>query len=135
VLVVMFDEWGGFFDHVPPTTAPDADPNFALRGFRVPCVLISPMARRNQVYSDEVFDHTSILRMIEWRWGLAPLTPRDAAANNLADALDFTTRPNLAAPYWPVPTVASLPCPPGGVTTADVWAQLRALAIAQGWPL
>jgi phospholipase C len=134
-LVVMFDEWGGFFDHVPPTTAPDADPNFALRGFRVPCVLISPMARRNRVYSDEVFDHTSILRMIEWRWGLAPLTPRDSSANNLADALDFTMLPNLAAPRWPVPTVASLPCPPGGVTAPDVWAQLRALAIAQGWPL
>jgi phospholipase C len=134
-LVVMFDEWGGFFDHVPPTTAPDADPTFALRGFRVPCVLVSPWAQRNRVFSDLVFDHTSILRMIEWRWGLPSLTPRDAAANNLAEALNLTGPPNLAAPRWPVPTVVSTPCPPTGVTTPDVWAQLRALAIAQGWPL
>src|SRR5256885_5485664 len=54
-----------------------------------PTLLISPFARRGQT-SHVVYDHTSVLRMIEWRWGLDPLTVRDATANNLADELDFT---------------------------------------------
>jgi phospholipase C len=135
VLVIMFDEWGGFFDHVAPGTAPDADPTFALRGFRVPSVIVSPRATRHRVFSDLVFDHTSILKLIEWRWDLAPLTPRDAAAENLAAALDFTNPPDLTAPRWPVPPVVSVPCSPTGGTQPDVWAELKALAIAQGWPL
>ncbi|MDZ4775705.1 MAG: phospholipase, partial [Alphaproteobacteria bacterium] len=38
------------------------------------------------------YEHCSILKMIEWRWGLQPMTLRDRYAKNLADALDFTTR-------------------------------------------
>jgi phospholipase C len=57
-------------------------------GFRTPCLLFSPYARRNSVSSIE-FDHTSVLRFIEWRWNLEPLTVRDETANNLAQALDF----------------------------------------------
>ena len=46
VLVINFDEWGGFFDHVPPPEAPDVDPGAStLRGFRVPCLVVSPFAR------------------------------------------------------------------------------------------
>src|SRR5262249_46208367 len=68
VLVFTFDEWGGFFDHVPPTNAPippadQAVGNDGLRGFRVPCLIVSPFARRQYV-SSVVFDHTSVLRMI-----------------------------------------------------------------------
>jgi phospholipase C len=109
VLVITFDEWGGFYDHVPPEEAPDADPRFALRGFRVPCLVISPWARRGYVASD-VYDHTSILRLIEWRWNLAPLSVRDASANNLADVLDFSRR-RLAAPAYEVAPVVSARCP------------------------
>ncbi|HYL05922.1 MAG TPA: alkaline phosphatase family protein [Thermoanaerobaculia bacterium] len=107
VLVINFDEWGGFFDHVPPPTAPipaatasagDVDGRL---GFRVPLLVISPFARRGFV-SHEVFDHTSILRMIEWRFSLKPLTVRDATANNLADVLDFAN-PQLASPTFSVP--------------------------------
>jgi phospholipase C len=107
VLVINFDEWGGFFDHVPPPTAPipaatvmagDVDGRL---GFRVPLLVISPFARRGFV-SHETFDHTSILRMIEWRFNLAPLTVRDATANNLADVLDFGN-PQLASPGFSVP--------------------------------
>jgi phospholipase C len=107
VLVITFDEWGGFFDHVAPTEAPISDitrnagaPD-GLRGFRVPTLLISPFARRGFV-SSELFDHASVLRMIEWRWDLEPLTERDATANNLADALDFSHR-DLTAPQFLVP--------------------------------
>jgi phospholipase C len=107
VLVINFDEWGGFFDHVPPPPAPIPDADRAagatdgLRGFRVPCVLISPFARRGFV-SSTVYDHTSVLRMIEWRWGLAPLSVRDAQANNFAQELDFA-HPILDAPSYDVP--------------------------------
>jgi phospholipase C len=104
LLVFVYDEWGGFFDHVAPTTAPIppadqlAGNSDGLRGFRVPCVVVSPFAQRNHV-SHLLFDHTSILRFIEWRWRLDPLTVRDATATNLAELLDFGTR-NVSAPSY-----------------------------------
>ena len=101
LLIVTFDEWGGFFDHVPPPAAPDVKPEYAQRGFRVPCLLISPFARRRRV-AHGVYDHTSILKLVEWRWGLEPLSVRDAQANNIASALDFSKR-NLQAPRIVVP--------------------------------
>jgi phospholipase C len=107
VLIINFDEWGGFFDHVPPPLAPIPPASQAAGipdgrlGFRVPCVVISPYARRNFV-GHEQFDHTSILKMIEWRFGLPPLTIRDQTANNLADVLDFAS-PDVSAPTFTVP--------------------------------
>jgi phospholipase C len=108
VLVITFDEWGGFFDHVPPPRAPDVSPDLQVRGFRVPCVVVSPFARRRFV-SHRVFDHASILRMIEWRWNLKPLSVRDARANNLATVLDLGRR-NLNAPRYSVPQITPRPC-------------------------
>jgi phospholipase C len=105
LLVINFDEWGGFFDHVPPPRARDVRPEYTLRGFRVPALLISPFARRRHV-SHKVFDHASVLRTIEWRWSLAPLSLRDAHAGNLAAALDFSQR-NLHAPTIDVPALIS----------------------------
>ena len=64
-------------------------------------LLISPFARRGRV-AHGTYDHTSILKLVEWRWGLAPLSVRDAAADNLAAALDFSKR-NLQAPRIVVP--------------------------------
>src|SRR2546426_5298755 len=113
VLVITFDEWGGFFEHVPPPAAPIPDASAAagdrdgLLGFRLPCLVISPLAPRG-VVSHTPFDHTSILRLIEWRWNLEPLTVRDATANNLATALDFG-KPNRTAPLYAIP-----PGPYGG---------------------
>ena len=108
LLVITFDEWGGFFDHVPPTVAPDVDPAYALRGFRVPCLLVSPWSRRGGAVST-TFDHASILRMIEQRWKLRPLSVRDETANSLADALDFT-EPDLDAPGYEVPDLVPALC-------------------------
>jgi len=107
-LVITYDEWGGFFDHVPPPRATDVDPALTLRGFRVPCIVVSPFARRRQV-DHRVFDHASILRMIEWRWSLRPLSVRDAKANNLAAVLDFRRR-NLRAPRYSVPQLKPARC-------------------------
>ena len=73
VLIINFDEWGGFFEHVAPSAAPipladqAAGNQDGLRGSRVPCLIVSPFARRGFV-SSTVFDHTSVLRLIEWRW-------------------------------------------------------------------
>ena len=112
VLIITFDEWGGFFDHVAPAAAPDTNPALTgMRGFRVPCLVVSPWARRG-VVDHGLYDHTSILKLIESRWGLAPLTPRDAAANNLADVLDLGRPPDPRAPQWQVDAVLAAPCPP-----------------------
>ncbi len=135
LLVVNYDEWGGFFDHVPPSSAPDADPATALRGFRVPSLVVSPRARRRYVAHD-TYDHTSILKAIEWRWGLQPLTPRDSAARNIAEVLDFSRPANLAAPRYLVPPfVAGPPCAPSQLESAEEWGGLRDKAIADGWSL
>ena len=107
VLIINFDEWGGFFDHVPPPLAPIPPASAAAGmpdgrlGFRVPCLVISPYARRNFIAHDQ-YDHTSILKMIEWRFGLPPLTVRDQTANNLADVLNFGA-PDISAPTFTVP--------------------------------
>jgi phospholipase C len=108
VLIITFDEWGGFFDHVAPPLGPIPPADAALGsdgrlGFRVPTLVVSPFARR-QFVARRAFDHTSVLKLIEWRWGLAPLTVRDAAANNLAAILDFD-QANADAPAFSVPPV------------------------------
>src|SRR6266568_4063820 len=141
VLFINFDEWGGFFDHVPPPAAPipdatrvagDAD---GLRGFRTPALLISPFAQRGHT-SHALYDHTSVLRMIEWRWNLEPLTVRDWTANNLALELDFT-RPRLDAAAYPVPPVTGAVCPanPGLIASAVAprWGALHDVARKSGW--
>ncbi|BBH18245.1 phosphoesterase [Nocardioides baekrokdamisoli] len=136
VLVITFDEWGGFYDHVAPEKAPDVSAKTALRGFRVPTIVISPLARRGHV-GHNTYDHTSVLKMIEWRFGLPPLTVRDANARNLAEALDFSSvaSPNLTAPAYTVPNFTPLGCTAGtGVSTAELgsefseWGDLKALA-------
>ncbi len=135
-LVINYDEWGGFFDHVAPGTAPDARPDLGtgLRGFRVPAMLISPLARRGYV-AHGTYDHTSVLKMIEWRFGLPALTARDGAAANLAEVLDFAHPPNLTAPSYPVPSFAGVPCPVGSTADYEEWRQLSAVAAAQGYSI
>jgi phospholipase C len=123
VLVINFDEWGGFFEHVPPPRAQAANnvdtdivDGKALLGFRLPVVVASPFSRgdaQNPRISPLVFDHTSVLKLIEWRWGLAPLTPRDASSDirNLAYALNFN-QPQTAVPSLPKPEtpLVATPC-------------------------
>ena len=85
--ILTWDEWGGWFDHVSP---PQVDKDGY--GFRVPALIVSPYARRGYIDST-VYDHTSILKFIEWLFELPPLTKRDAQANNLLGAFDFTQPP------------------------------------------
>ena len=99
VFVLNFDEHGGFFDHVPPPRCEDDTvqtgagpfPDLKQLGFRVPAIAMGPFAPR-KIEKAGPYEHCSILRMIEWRWGLEPLTVRDRTARNLAEALDFKIR-------------------------------------------
>jgi phospholipase C len=135
MLVINYDEWGGFFDHVAPGTAPDADPTTALRGFRVPALVISPRARRGAV-AHGVYDHTSVLKAIEWRWGLAPLTRRDRAARNIAEVIDFDEAARLSPRTYTVrPSPTGAPCQASMAQSAEEWGPLRDKALADGWQL
>lgn len=89
-VIVTYDEGGGWFDHVRP---PAVD-RFGL-GTRVPTLIVSPYARRGVVAHGQ-YDHASILKFIEWRWGLAPLTERDRRADAFLEAFDFSQSPRAA---------------------------------------
>jgi phospholipase C len=83
VIVVTYDENGGFWDHVPPPKVDRWGP-----GTRVPTIVISPFAKRGFV-DKTVYDTTSILALIEHRYGLKALSTRDAAAADLTATLSF----------------------------------------------
>jgi phospholipase C len=152
VLVINYDEWGGFFDHVAPHrvtagvpvgASPSSgvdtdldDQGKVLSGFRVPCIVASPFSRiggKQAAVSHNFYDHTSVLKMIEWRWGLQPMTQRDASNSpsdpgNLATLLNFThpvakvpKLPNLP-PFTPTACAASTTpsTEPPGINPADV---------------
>ena len=130
-LVITYDEWGGFFDHVRPPRLPDDPPSgdydHAQAGFRVPAFVLSPFARRGHI-DGHVHDHTSVLKFVEWRFGLKPLAPRDSAARNLAHALDFSRRrasvPRL--PLVPDPGPHICGSPGTGMAAEDpFWVALR----------
>ena len=75
----------------------------------MPCLIVSPFAAPGAI-AQGVYDHTSVLKMIEWRWGLPALSVRDAAANNLAEVLDFNLVRH-SAPSYVVPPFVSAACP------------------------
>jgi phospholipase C len=142
LLIWLYDEHGGYYDHVPPPAAPppddvegrsvlympawlraclrpffgsyiaeieatDAGPRqYDRYGFRVPAVIVSPYARPGYVCS-EVLDHTSVLKLVEQKWNLPPLTRRDAAAATPLPALDLDSPPAFAdPPELPAPSLA-----------------------------
>jgi phospholipase C len=142
LLIWLYDECGGYYDHVPPPEAvpPDDVPahnyildlprwlrtllspvfgggfarlkaiddgprDYARYGFRVPAVVVSPYARPDYVCS-QTLDHTSVLKLIEEKWNLPPLTRRDAAADSPLDMVDLDAAPAFAEPpKLPEPTL------------------------------
>ncbi len=139
VLFVVFDENGGFFDHVPPVTAPEGTPGEWLTasplppaaggiagpvglGFRVPCLVVSPFSRGGYLCSD-VFDHTSLLRFIEARFGV-PVPNLSAWRRGVTG--DMTSSLALARP--PVREVPPLPATSLGEQSVAEQAVLDALA-------
>jgi len=83
-IIITYDEHGGRWDHVAPPVIDKWGP-----GLRVPTILISPFAKKGFVDHTQ-YDTTSILKFIEARWGLQPLSTRDAAAGDLTTAFDFS---------------------------------------------
>jgi phospholipase C len=120
VFILTFDEFGGFYDHVPPQTTVSPDgikpvdllPNdactnitgptcdFTYTGYRVPLLVVSPYAKKNFV-SHSVTDLTAILKLIETRFGVAPLTNRDAAQIDMTEFFDFANPPWMTPPTPP----------------------------------
>jgi len=145
-LIITFDKWGGFFDHAAPPLGPIPPADAALGsdgrlGFRVPTLVVSPFARR-QFVARRAFDHTSVLKLIEWRWGLASLTVRDATADNLAAILDFN-QVNAGAPAFSVPPgpfggacVSGLaPVAPTATSEQNEWSAVGSLATQYNFQL
>jgi phospholipase C len=123
-LLFTYDEFGGFYDHVAPQPAVSPDgikpsdllagdictvstgPNcdFVYTGYRVPLIVFSPFSKKNYV-SHTVADETAMLKLVEERFGLNPLTARDAAQIDMgAEFFDFVNAP------WATP-----PTPPGQI--------------------
>jgi phospholipase C len=93
LLVVCFDEHGGFFDHVVPPAAVPPDPHreeydFGQYGVRVPAILVSPWVKRG--VDRTLYDHTSLLKYLIDKWQLEPLGERAARANSIAGAVACT---------------------------------------------
>ncbi len=122
VLIITYDEHGGFYDHVPPpqTVAPgDAttDPandlyhfEFRQLGVRVPAVIISPLIPKGLI-DPTIYDHTSVLATVESIFGLLPLTERDKHANTLNHLFSLAT-PRMDAPTTlPAPADSGIKCP------------------------
>jgi len=105
MLVITYDEHGGFYDHVPPPTTTDDTlakfgiDGFQQMGFRVPTMVIGPYVKQSYV-SSVTYDHTSALKHLQNTFGLETLNPRMDAANDLTDCIDLE---RLAAGDWAPP--------------------------------
>jgi phospholipase C len=148
MLLVTYDEHGGFFDHVsPPTTTDDTatawassgrdTTGFDQLGFRVPAMMIGPYIKPGYVSSVQ-YDHTSALQHLANTFGFEPLTARQAAQMDLSDCIDMDRlmKGDAAKPIdlpmidpldttmWPRPAL----CDTGGLRTTDPiseWADAR----------
>lgn len=92
-IVVVWDDWGGFYDHVRPPQY-----GFGALGFRVPAIVVSPYARAGYV-AHQQFEFASILRFIEDNWSLGRLGTSDVRAASIGGVFDFSQNPR---PYVPV---------------------------------
>jgi phospholipase C len=124
-LFITYDENGGFFDHVPPPVAPKGTAGEWLTvnplpsdasgtagpiglGFRVPLLVVSPYARGGFVCSNR-FDHTSLLRFLETRFGteVPNLSAwRRSVTGDLTAAFNFSAAPDTSMPAMPSPSLA-----------------------------
>ena len=129
-MFILYDEWGGFFDHVRPPSVPDdrrskkLDEDFGQMGFRTPTVAISPWARnrkekRSARVNHGLYGHESVLKFISYRFGLGHLNMRHANANNIGRSFNWTGKPDFDDPGLPdPPVVATGRCDRGGTAYA-----------------
>jgi phospholipase C len=117
LLVVTYDEHGGFYDHVAPVGATPPDDHheeytFDRYGARVPAVLISPWVPRH--VSHDMYDHTSVLRYLSDKWQLGPLGQRVANAKSFKQLIGSTLRddtPTTLAPPVLHAAAVAVPAP------------------------
>lgn len=154
VLVLNYDEWGGFFDHVPPpralapnNTDTDLVDGKALLGCRCPCIVASPWTVNtpsNPTVDHTVFDHTSVLKMIESVFNVKPLAARETSSDvgNLLSVINLGNSPK-SAPVLPRPQ----PLPPQTICSSSIGSLVRSddessgfqrlerAARQRGWPV
>ena len=118
MLVIVYDEHGGFYDHVPPP-AVDDDPAFKTLGVRVPAIVVGPRVRQH--VSHTLFDHTTLIKTILTRFAggdgsgaeaaLAQMPQRVGGANDLSQLVEETARHDLPDPGEMRKKLDWIPCP------------------------
>jgi phospholipase C len=86
-IVIVWDDWGGFYDNAPPTVM-----NYGGLGFRVPAIIVSPYAKPGYI-SQTQYEFGSILKYIEQNWNLGSLDTTDARATSIIDSFDYSQTP------------------------------------------
>jgi phospholipase C len=135
-LVVTYDEWGGFWEHVDPPRLPDeratdADPggdnDFGQLGFRIPSTIVSPWTRNTNGHrvDHNTYEHTSIIKFIADNWGLPYLTERQAHTTSIEQAFRSFRRFDMDAPFEPYPLDPALllepPLAEAGIEGSDLF--------------
>jgi phospholipase C len=132
LLLITYDEHGGFYDHVPPPNAvPVAPGMLQTTGVRVPCFVISPWVKSGAVFGSDAlhFDHTSILKTIARRFmskGPPYMGARYAAAHDLSEILEIQIRPGPFRPFIPYALVCG---------ASKMFLDVRNASLAAGAPL
>ena len=103
MLVITYDEHGGFYDHVSPPTTTDEREEFQQLGFRVPSIVVGPTARRGKIIGTKL-EHVSILKTLTMRFELPALNARVSDANDLSPCIDpaYLNNPQPAPVMPPV---------------------------------
>ncbi len=106
LLVITYDENGGFFDHVSPPKTVDERPDFEQLGFRVPAFVVGPMVKNGYV-SKVQLEHSSVAATLKTRFGIRSLNARVDATNDLSDCIDpaKVKAGTVSAPPPGMPTV------------------------------
>jgi phospholipase C len=117
LFVILYDEHGGFYDHVAPPAAVPPDHyveeyKFDQLGVRVPAILVSPFVKQGVIH--DVFDHTSLLKYLSDKWDLGPLGARTTVANSFFAHLLPEAQDVDRLLVVPTPTAADLAPPKYG---------------------
>jgi phospholipase C len=120
VIILTWDDWGGWYDHVPPAVIANGSSwgSGYVYGFRVPMVVMSPYAKPAYI-SHVTHDFGSILKFIETNFNLPSLGYADAPADDLSDIFNFSQTPVAFQTITPPSNTASCLADPGPATDPD----------------
>ena len=105
LLIVTYDENGGFYDHVPPPKTVDDDKEFEQLGFRVPAFVIGPTVKKGYVSKTQL-EHSSVAATLKTRWDIGSLSKRMDATKDISDCIDAMKLKAPVAPPMGMPQVA-----------------------------